>query len=73
MRYDSERQRFTGKEERARIARVVEELGQLNDRRMEAQGNRDRTALLLVASAYADRGMTETASRIRFAAQEGGL
>jgi hypothetical protein len=73
MRYDSERQRFTGKAERARIARVVEELGQLNDRRVEAQGNRDLPALLAVVSAYAERGMAETASRIRFVVQEGGV
>lgn len=62
------KQRFTPKPERARIERVIEELGQLNDRRMQALEHNDLAALESVAEAYeARRYMSGTASQVRFA------
>lgn len=62
--YDSERQRFTPKMERARIARVVEELGLLNDRVNACLAAADHGGLLAVAAEYAARNMPRKANDV---------
>ena len=56
---------FLGTRLSANISKRIEWLGKMNDRHTTCLANNDNLGLLELASEYEERGMTQTANKIR--------